>query len=153
MKVENKNKFVCLIKRDYQDEQWDNVNPILALGELVVAYSDGGKKIYKIGNGYSPWRELPEITKLEELGKGFVLKTVDGKEVKVVLDPWKIKYAQIVPIEKATDDELIRALREIYEKLNQDGAEVVKLQEEQKHLINELASRGSLLRAYYELGG
>jgi hypothetical protein len=120
MKVEDmikEDKFVCLIKRDYQD-RWENVNPILTSGELAVAYGDGGKKIYKIGNGYSSWRELPEIMKLEELGSGFVLKTVDGKEVKVVLDPWRTKYAQIVPIEKATDDELIRALREIYEKLN-----------------------------------
>ena len=63
-----------------------------------------------------------------------------------------IKYAQKVP----TDEELIGALREIYEKLNQDdisSVEVAKLQEDQKYLINELASRGSLLRAYYELGG
>ena len=85
------NNVTCLIKRGNQYE-WAAANPVLALGELAVAYKNEEEKIYKIGDGHSSWTELPEITKIEELGSEFMIMTVDGKEVKVVLDPWGLGW-------------------------------------------------------------
>ena len=54
---------------------------------MAVSY-DEGKRIYKVGDGYSLFRDLPEVRTLEELDE-FVIKSLTGDELKVVLDPWR----------------------------------------------------------------
>lgn len=55
--------------------------------ELVAAYtSDSTTIIYKLGDGKTPWIELPEITKISELDK-FIVYTPDAR-VETLLNPF-----------------------------------------------------------------
>ena len=79
-------KFKAIIRRDYK-KNWETTDLVLELGELAVSY-DEGKRVYKVGDGYSSFKDLPEVRTLEELD-GFVIKSLTGDELKVVLDPWR----------------------------------------------------------------
>jgi hypothetical protein len=57
-------------RRD-EDTNWESINPTLKDGEIIIVYKDGDKKL-KIGDGKTPYKDLPFIdsalsAKIEEL--------------------------------------------------------------------------------------
>ena len=84
--------FKCLIKRD-TSARWKDANPVLRLGEIVMAQINEDTFLYKIGDGERTWKELPYVD-LNEVSE-FRLYT-DQHSVVVDMRP---EVPQIVELE------------------------------------------------------
>lgn len=63
------------------------------VGELTSAYeADTEALVFKIGDGKTPWVDLPEITKISELSsfKVYTRYSSDKEAVEVLLNPFRI---------------------------------------------------------------
>ena len=59
--------------------------------ELVSAFETETEQIvYKIGDGKTPWKELPAVTKIDEVDR-FKVYSKGGEALEVFLNPFTIK--------------------------------------------------------------
>lgn len=98
-----------LIKRD-TSENFKVENFIPREFELVAAYNENSEDvIYKLGDGKTPWTDLPEITKISDLDK-FNVYCINGDKAEVFLNPFIIKEtldSLYCETEKLSTEELI----------------------------------------------
>lgn len=58
IKVGKKYRIVILMRRD-REYNWQKANPVLRYGELAASIHNDGKVKYKIGDGVTPYKNLP----------------------------------------------------------------------------------------------
>ena len=77
---------IC-IKRD-TEENFCIENLVLRPQEIAGSYENGKVIGYKIGDGHTPWKDLPYIDNITEVSE-FLLYTPGTSEptVRVILDP------------------------------------------------------------------
>lgn len=52
---------IKIIPRRDKESNWKAYNPVLGVQELVKVYGEGGKERWKMGDGKTPFVDLPEI--------------------------------------------------------------------------------------------
>ncbi len=81
------NTYKVLVKRDMA-ETWRTTDFVPRKLELIAAWDEGTQQIiYKLGDGKTPWSELPRRTDLSELDMFRVFAGLDT--VEVILNPFK----------------------------------------------------------------
>lgn len=57
-----KNIYTRIIIRSETTKKWNEVNPILLLGELGIEFTENNKTKIKVGNGKDTWKDLEYIS-------------------------------------------------------------------------------------------
>jgi hypothetical protein len=77
------NDAVVLVRRDTIDN-WLNENPILRYKELVCVIANSGDLLYKLGDGETPYCDLPYIKLISSLDFiNFYTKSPAGNDVQI----------------------------------------------------------------------
>lgn len=104
--------IVCIKRDSYKN--WSTKNPILRDHELCCAITSANKRIYKLGDGKTPWKTLKEIKYIEDIdyyipyGKytdeHFSVKSDIHRGPTIVLNPDLCD--EIIRLKKENPDEL-----------------------------------------------
>lgn len=92
MKATHQYQFDVVLRTE-TNSRWEKFNPIFRLGELIACETSEGYK-FKLGDGVTPYKNLPFIPLGEGIDKGCVFTPYAGGMAKLSLGPLA-KYASI----------------------------------------------------------